>query len=77
MNLPLANNPLQLAQQYPISLEDVQSALLGSPTLAMMSGGWPNTFDAASAELLSQIPVNYTGHPTINRSGSGKSLSDR
>ncbi|KAI6176519.1 Poly(RC)-binding protein 3 [Aphelenchoides bicaudatus] len=76
MNFPLANNPLQLAQQYPISLEEMQSALLGSSTLAMMPG-WPG-IDAASAELLKQIPTNYTGHPTVatTRPGSGKSLSD-
>lgn len=78
MNLPLASNPLQLAQQYQLSLEEMQATLLGSPTLAMLSN-WPGALDAASAELLNQMPANYTGHSTIgaNHPSSGKSLSDR
>lgn len=72
-----ANNALQLAQ-YPLSIEEMQSALFGSPALTMMPG-WPTTIDPIPADLLSQLPSNLASTQSIggtHRPSSGKNLSD-
>lgn len=78
-NLALNNNALQLAQQYPLSIEDMQSALLGNPSLAAAMMSWPVGIDPASTDLFAQLPVNFANQQTIAagiNAGSGKAIAD-
>lgn len=52
-----------MAQQYPLSIEEMQSALLGSPAFAalMPPTAWPIGIDPNSTDLLNANLVNQTG----------------